>query len=274
MMATSPTLVERDGYLAAVMEAVKGSAEAGRVVLLSGEAGHGKTSLLDHVLKDLDHRYRLLTAACEPVGIPAAFAPLFDLLDDLPDDLRADVRSGTGRPGVYAGMLDLIKNDRVVLAIEDVHWADEATLGLIRYLGRRIQATNSTLIVTFRPEELALNPPLRLVVADLGPTALRVELPSLSLAGVEEMTRGRGVDPLRTYELTGGNPFYVEEVLRHPDRDLPSTIQNVILANAERLPDAAMELLYTVALSPDGLPLAAGKPGCSCHSRRRFHCPC
>lgn len=255
MMATSLPLVERDGYLAALMEAVEGSAEAGRVALLSGEAGHGKTSLLDHVLKDLDHRYRLLTAACEPVGIPAAFAPLFDLLDDLPDDLRADVRSGSGRPGVYAGMLDLIKNDRVVLVIEDVHWADEATLGLIRYLGRRIEATNSTLIVTFRSEELALNPPLRLVVADLGPAALRVELPSLSLAGVEEMTRGWGVDPLRTYELTGGNPFYVEEVLRHPDRDLPSTIQNVILANAQRLPESAMHLLYTVALSPDGLPL-------------------
>ncbi|MGH3651164.1 MAG: ATP-binding protein, partial [Acidimicrobiia bacterium] len=177
--------------------------------------------------------------------------------DEFPGELRSDIRSGAGRPGVYAGMLDILKNDRIVLAIEDVHWADEATLGLIRYLGRRIGATNSTLIVTFRSEELALNPPLRLVVADLGPAASRIELPPLSLAGVEEMTRGGSVDPVRVYELTEGNPFFVEEVLRHPDRDLPPTIQNVILTNVQRLPEVGLELLYTVALSPDGLPLAS-----------------
>ncbi len=239
------------------MEAVDRSAQAGRVVLLLGEAGHGKTSLVDHLLASLDHRFLLLAAACEPVGIPAAFAPLFELLDELPEELRADIRSGAGRPSVYIGMLDLIKNDRVILVIEDVHWADEATLGLIRYLGRRIGATNSTLIVTFRSEELALNPPLRLVVADLGPAALRIDLPPLSLAGVEEMTWGRGVDPLRIFELTEGNPFYVEELLRHPDRDLPPTIQNVILSSAQRLPKGGLELLYVVSLSPDGLLLGS-----------------
>lgn len=239
------------------MEAVDGSTHAGRVVLLSGEAGHGKTSLVDLLLAGLDHRYKVLSAACEPVGIPAAFAPLYELLDRLPEDLAADIRSGTARPGVYAGMLDLIKNEHAILVIEDVHWADEATLGLIRYLGRRIGATNSTLVVTFRSEELTLSPPLRLVVAHLGPAALRIELPPLSLAGIEEMARDQGVDPLRIHELTGGNPFYVEEILHNPDQDLPPTIQNVILAKAQRLPKGGLELLYAVSLSPDGLPLGS-----------------
>ena len=252
----SRPLVERDTQLAALKEALEGSAQSGKVVLLSGEAGHGKTSLVNLLLAGVDHRFRVLRSACEPVGIPAAFSPLFELLDQLPEDLRADIRSGTGRPAVYAGMLDLVKNDRMVLVIEDVHWADESTLGLIRFLGRRIDATSSTLIVTFRPEELALVPPLRLVVADLGPAAVRLELPSLSVTGIEEMAKGQsGVDGRRVLELTQGNPFYVEEVLRHPGLELPPTIQNVILTSAQRLPEDALNLLHTVALSPDGVSL-------------------
>lgn len=255
---TRRPLVERDAQIAALKEALEGSSQSGKVVLLSGEAGHGKTSLVDHLLAGVDYRFRVLKAACEPVGIPAAFSPLFELLDELPEDLRADVRAGTGRPAVYAGMLDLVKNDRLVLVIEDAHWADESTLGLIRYLGRRIEATSSTLIVTFRPEELALLPPLRLVVADLGPEAIRLELPSLSIAGIVEMAGGQaGVDGRVIHELTHGNPFYVEEVLRHPGQELPPTIQNVVLASAQRLPEDALSLLYTVALSPDGVSLRA-----------------
>lgn len=194
-------------------------------------------------------------AACEPLGIPAAFAPLFDLLDELPEDLQKDIRSGSGRPAVYAGMLDLIKNDRVVLVFEDVHWSDEATLGLVRYLGRRIGATNSSLVVSFRTEELDLNPALRLVVADLGPMATRIDLPALTLAGVLEMARDLDVDAQAIYAATMGNPFYVEEVMRHPDLDLPPTVQNAVLANAGQLSDDALEFLYTVALSPEGVSL-------------------
>jgi DNA-binding CsgD family transcriptional regulator/tetratricopeptide (TPR) repeat protein len=157
---------------------------------------------------------------------------------------------------VYLGMLDLLKNDRVVLVLEDVHWADEATLGLIRYLGKRMGATQSVLIVTFRSEEINVNPPLRLVVADLGPTATRIELPALTVSGVEEMARGTGLHPGHVHEATLGNPFFVDEVLRHPDVALPPTIQYAVLANAGQLPDDALEFVHTVALNPDGVPLA------------------
>ena len=255
VIGTGP-LVERDEQIHALGEAVAATSERGIVALVSGEAGHGKTSLVNTVLQTLDHRYRVLRAACEPVGIPAAFAPLFDLLGDLPAELQQDLRSGAGRPAVYAGMLDLIKNDRIVLLLEDMHWSDEATLGLVRYLGRRIEATNSCLIVTYRSEEFESNPPLRLVVADLGPSSTRIELPPLTVAGVRQMARDLDLDANALHQATLGNPFFVEEVVRHPGHDLPPTVQNAVLASASQIPAPAREILNLVALSHDGIDLA------------------
>ncbi|MFZ0015270.1 MAG: LuxR C-terminal-related transcriptional regulator [Acidimicrobiia bacterium] len=251
----SDTLVEREQQLHALREVLAEPSRSGSVILVSGEAGFGKTSLVNAALDDLDHRHRVLRMASEPIGIPAAFAPLFDMITELPEELQGDIRSGSGRMPVYAGMLDLLKNDRIVLVMEDTHWADEASLGLARYLGRRISATDSVLVLTFRSEELDLNPPLRLVVADLGPMAVRVELPALTEGGVEEMAAGRDLDTRAIYEATLGNPFYVEEVLRYPGVELPPTVQNAVLANAGLLPPETLDFLRLVALSPDGLTL-------------------
>jgi DNA-binding CsgD family transcriptional regulator/tetratricopeptide (TPR) repeat protein len=255
-LRTSESLVEREKHLQALTEVFAEPFQSGSVVLLSGEAGFGKTSLLNVGLDTLDHKWRVLVAASEPLDVPAAFSPLYDLIAELPPDLQHDIRSGTGRMPVYLGMLDLIKNDKVVLVLEDVHWADEATLGLVRYLGKRMGATESVLIVTFRSEEINVNPPLRLVVADLGPSAVRIELPALTVSGVKDLAKGTGLDPAQVYQATLGNPFFVDEVLRNPDIALPMTIQHAVLANAVQLPAGALEFVNTVALSPDGVPLA------------------
>ncbi|MGC2240495.1 MAG: AAA family ATPase [Acidimicrobiia bacterium] len=248
-------LVERDEQLETLHALMAEPVETGSVALISGEAGFGKTSLLRTFIAGLDHRYEILEAACEPVGVPTAFAPLFDLLDSFPDELREDLRAGAGRPAVYAGMLDLLKGDRVVLTIEDLQWADEATLGLVRYLGRRIAPTRSSLIVTFRDEELDLTHPLHLVTADLALVGTRIDLPPLSLSGVKELTKGLVLDPIEVHAATLGNPFLVEEVVRHPESKLPSTIANTVMARAAKLSPAVLEVLYQVALSPEGLPL-------------------
>lgn len=249
-------LVEREEQLEALQSVIAGSDDAGKVVLLSGEAGFGKTSILKVALDALDHRHTVLFSACEPVGIPVAFAPLFDLLDAFPADLRQDLRNGSSRSVVHAGMLDLLKNDHVVLVIDDLHWGDEATMGLIRYLGRRISATNSTLIATYRSEEVDLAHPFRMVVADLGRDAARIELPPLSVSGVAQLSLGIDVDPEELHAATLGNPFFVEEVLRNRGTDLPPTVQNAVLSSAAQLPEPGLEILHLAALGTDGVDLA------------------
>lgn len=247
------SLIERGRQLETLTDAI--TASEGQVVLVSGEAGHGKTTLLEHFLTGLNHRFTVLSAACEPLGIPAPFSPLYELLDALPEDVASGIRTGASRPDVYSGLLDFLKNDRVVLVIEDVHWADEPTLGLLRFLGRRMSVTASTLVVTYRSEEVDLNPSLRLVIADLGSQAVRLDLPALSVEGVAEMTFGLDLDPAHVHAATLGNPFFVEEVVRHPELRVPPTVQNAVLANADRLSEAAREVLFMVALSPEGLGL-------------------
>ena len=254
-MTRTSSLVEREPHIDALASAVRESTDAGNVVLISGEAGFGKTSLVAAVTEGLDHRFTVLRSACEPVGIPAPFAPLFDLIDYIPDELRTDIQSGARRPAVYAGMLDFIKNERTVLILEDMHWADEATMGLARYLGRRIEATNSTLIITYRSEEVGPTHPFRLVIADLGRGATRIDLPPLTPSGVEQMTRGLGLDASEVHQVTLGNPFFVEEIIRHPDQELPPTIENAILANLAQLSDTPLDVLFRIAVSPDGLDL-------------------
>lgn len=246
-------LVEREQQLRTLKEVFAEPSQSGSVVLVSGEAGYGKTSLINTALSQLDHRHTILRMTCEPIGIPAAFSPLFDVVGDLPVDLQSDVRSGDGRMPVYSGMLDLIKNDRFVVVLEDAHWADEATLGMARYLGRRVAATDSTLILSYRTEELDLSPPLRLVVADLGPISTRIDLPPFSLRAVSELVEGTGLDAGAVYEATLGSPFFVEQVALHPQDNLPPTIQNAVLASAQRLSPGALEFLNLIALSPDGV---------------------
>lgn len=246
-------LVERQGHLQILLDAVAGTDHAGTVVLLSAEAGHGKTSLVAELLRSLDHRYTILRSACEPIGIPTAFAPLYDLIDALPQDLREDIQTGAGRSAVNVGLLDFLKNDRIVMVVEDIHWADEATLGLVRYVGRRLEATNSCLVLTYRSEDLDLSPQLRLVVADLGPKATRVDLPALTPAGVAELAEGVDVDPDMIYRTSLGNPFFVEELVLNPSSSLPPNVQNAVLVSVSSLPAGALEIINAVSLSPEGL---------------------
>ena len=103
-----------------------------------------------------------------------------------------------------------------MVVIEDVHWADEATVDLLRYLGRRIANAAVLLIVTYRDDGLAADDPLRVALGELATqrSTRRIGLGPLSAEAVRVLADGSGLEPAELYRLTGGNPFYVTEVLR------------------------------------------------------------
>jgi hypothetical protein len=138
-----------------------------------------------------------------------------------------------------------------VVVVEDAHWADEATLDLLVFLGRRLERTRALLLVTYRDDEVAADHPLRAAVGRLAPEAVRhLRLEPLSEAAVAELARraGRPVAGLRA--LTGGNPLLVTEVLAAGDAGVPMTVRDLVLARLGGLPAAAQEVVRLVAVVP------------------------
>src|SRR5262249_44916229 len=143
------------------------------------------------------------------------------------------------------GMLD-------VVVIEDVHWADDATLDLLRYLGRRLRDAAVLLIATYRDDALGAGDPLRVVLGDLASQRYtrRIGLATLSPQAVGVLAAGSRWTAAELYGLTGGNPFYVTEVLRAgTGEEVPASARDAVLARAARLGDMSREVLDVAALS-------------------------
>ena len=130
-----------------------------------------------------------------------------------------------------------MRHSSALLVIEDVHWADDATLDLIKYLGRRIDQTRALLVLTYRDDELSAQHPLRTVIGDLPGTTIRLPLARLSEAAVAALALAAN-HPARAHELfaaTNGNPFFVTEVLASQRDEVPITVRDAVMARAARL---------------------------------------
>ena len=144
------------------------------------------------------------------------------------------------------------------MVVEDVHWADEATVDLLRFLGRRLRAAPVLLIATYRDDGLAADDPLRIALGDLATqrSTRRVELAPLSADAVRVLAGGSGLEAAALYRLTGGNPFYVTEVVQAGLGVVPSSARDAVLARAARLSGGSREVLDVAALI--GAPRGAG----------------
>ncbi len=135
--------------------------------------------------------------------------------------------------------------------LEDLHWADEATLDLVRLLARRIEGAPALIVVTYRDAELGRAHPLRLALGELARESVtRIGLKPLSPGAVESLARPYGVDPSELHGRTSGNPFYVTEALAAGGAALPASVREAVLARAARLPDGARTLLEAAAIVP------------------------
>jgi DNA-binding CsgD family transcriptional regulator/tetratricopeptide (TPR) repeat protein len=254
-----PELLERAEALAALAEQL-GLARngSGRIVLLGGEAGVGKTVLLRRFRRENEHDVRVLWCGCVPLFTPRSLGPFLDLSEDVGGELRG-LAARDPRPHELVPQLvrELAGSAPAILVVEDVHWADEATLDVLRLLGRRVEQTGALVVVSYRDDEVAPTHPLQLVLGELSssPSVHRITLSPLSLGAVAALAEPYGAEPVELHRTTGGNPFFVTEVLGAGSARIPETVRDAVLARAGRLTPAARALLDAVAIVPSRVEL-------------------
>ena len=253
-------LLERDPQLAALDEwAADARAHHGRLVVIAGEAGVGKSALVE-AFQARHPEARWLTGACDGLFTPRPLAPVLDISEVVGGELaRLAHTPGTAREQLFAAVLrELTASAGLgVLVVEDVHWADRATLDLLHFLSRRLRDSTVLVLVTHRDDGTEPRPDLRRTLGDLVTrgTTRRLTVPPLTRGAVAELTRSAGVGADELYRLTGGNPFFVTEALGALGERVPSTARDAVLSRLVGLGADARRLLDVAALLGTRVPL-------------------
>jgi predicted ATPase len=189
-------LLEREPLRAALAARVAEAAQGrGSLVLVIGEAGIGKSALVRDVCEAHAGRIRVLGGACEALRTPRPLGPLRDIARTAGGALARLVAEDAPRHRMFTALLDVLEAAPAMVVLEDVHWADDATLDLLLFLGRRIVDTRGVVVATLRDEEVDRDHRLRVVLGDLAtaPAVVRLPVPPLSRPAVG----ARGAEPPR-----------------------------------------------------------------------------
>lgn len=259
------TLLERVEHLRAVAGYLDDArAGHGRLVYVSGEAGIGKTSFVTAAAAASRTAARVAVGGCDGSATPVPLGPLRDMLPLLPPDLWPD---GADRQDVFTRLVDVLRapsgQQPYLLVVEDAHWADEATLDLVRHLARRIHGCRALVLVTYRPEDATAGGALRMLLGDTASASgtRRIDLPPLSPRAVATLiaehsaehsgdhSQAGAVDAVRLHDVTGGNAFFVTEVLSGDWVGVPPTVRDAVLARVARLDESSRRALEVVALA-------------------------
>ena len=247
-------LLERQTQLEELTRHVReAGTNAGEIAFVGGEAGAGKSVLVEQFTRQAGRGVRVLWGHCDALQTSRVLGPVTEVLAALSAASGTAGAPSLSREQLFSRLLERLSppNPLSIVVLEDLHWADEATLDFVRFLGRRIQRTRCLLIVTYRDDELTPAHPLRTVLGELtGEHAARLRVDALSLAAVEQLARGTGRDARRVHEITGGNPFFVREVLSAPLDTVPETVRDAVLARLMQCSVAAREVTELVSLVP------------------------
>ncbi|MDR7556386.1 MAG: LuxR C-terminal-related transcriptional regulator [Armatimonadota bacterium] len=247
-------LLERGTYLqgltARLDEAQRGR---GALVFVGGEAGVGKTSLARLFCDIMRERARIAWGRCEPLSTPSALGPVLEIAQALDGGAAQLLETGERRVQTFRLLLDGLsaRPKPALLVLEDLHWADEATLDFVRFAGRRIASTRALAIATYRDDEVGPDHPLRILLGDLATAegVHRMTLPPLTEAAVRVLAEGSGLDAAALHRRTGGNPFFLTEILDSGGTEIPVTVRDAVLARAARLSPDARAVLDVCAVA-------------------------
>jgi DNA-binding CsgD family transcriptional regulator/tetratricopeptide (TPR) repeat protein len=245
LLERAAQLTELEGHWAAVR-----STGQGRFVAVGGEAGAGKTSLIRRFCDQAEGRPRVMVGACDALFTARPLGPFVDIGELASSVSDAISRGGRADEIASAFLAEARSGGPAVVVLEDLHWADEATLDVLRLLARRLGPRTILLLATYRDDELDRAHPLRMLLGELPAGGARVRVPPLSEAGVRELARGAGLDGAELYRKTGGNPFFVTEVLATHEQAIPETVRDAVLARVARLGNDSRAVVEAVAIAP------------------------
>jgi ATP/maltotriose-dependent transcriptional regulator MalT len=247
-------LLERSRELDVLNRALAAAADGhGSVVLITGDAGIGKTRLADEFVQSVSETARILWGACDDLDTPRVLGPFRDMAHQIGGELDAQLGSSDQKTEVFGAVLQALDVGPrpTVVMIEDAHWADATTIDVIKYLGRRVDRLRVLLIVTYRDAELEIGHRLRTAVGDLPVDSLvRLPLDTLSPEAVDRMARESDRDGSEVFAATGGNPFLTSELLAHPAELVPANVLDAIAGRVARLPEASRQVVALTAVVP------------------------
>lgn len=251
-------LLEREGFMQSLQEAYRTVLSGeGHCVFVTGEAGIGKSSLIRNFLQKNETTTSPLMALCDSLFTPRPLGVVYDLAIQIDPALADKISNATRRGELFADFWHALSKQPkpVIIIIEDIHWADEASLDFIKFLSRRINHTECLLILSYRDDEIGPFHPLRNVLGELLPgTFTRLQLEPFSKETVQRLASEKGYKE-DMYSITGGNPFYVTEMLAGYRTDIPDSIRDAIMVLYNRCSENSRNIWHLLSVMPEGLEL-------------------
>ncbi len=227
----------------------------GKIVFISGEAGIGKTTLIDHFLSGLEPDRRRAVGLCDPLHTPRPLGPVQDLAFQLFDTNEAAAREDAYFDG-FAQKLEAFGTP-AVLVMEDLHWVDDRTLDWLKFIGRRLAALPVLMICSYRDDEVDAGHSLRSAMGHI-PAASKVQIPlsPLSLDAVRQFGADNGLAAEKILEITGGNPFFLTEIAAETldAGQIPNSVADALNARLNQLTDPAVHFIEILSCWPGLIP--------------------